>query len=87
MILIIEIKEWFRSFLLFIFQLEEIVQKETLNEENTSCTFNLEDVSDNEEIWIMDIPRLVSLDDYRRSGQYSLSVFIFKTVLSSLKMS
>lgn len=46
--------------LLFIFQLEEIVRKETLDEENISSTFNLEDVSDSEEIWIMDIPRLVS---------------------------
>ncbi|KYN13673.1 PREDICTED: uncharacterized protein LOC108766439 [Trachymyrmex cornetzi] len=39
--------------------LKEIVEKETLNEENVSSTFNLEDVSDSEEIWIMDIPRLV----------------------------
>jgi len=48
--------------LLFVFQLEEIVQKETLNGVNISSTFSLEDVSDNEEIWIMDIPRLVSAD-------------------------
>ncbi|XP_012058921.1 PREDICTED: uncharacterized protein LOC105622099 [Atta cephalotes] len=39
--------------------LKEIVEKETLNEENAPSTFNLEDVSDSEEIWIMDIPRLV----------------------------
>lgn len=39
--------------------LQEIVEKEMLNEENVSSTFNLEDVSDSEEIWIMDIPRLI----------------------------
>lgn len=39
--------------------LEEIVRKEMLDEENISSTFNLEDVSDSEEIWIMDIPRLI----------------------------
>ncbi|EGI62540.1 PREDICTED: uncharacterized protein LOC105148959 [Acromyrmex echinatior] len=43
--------------------LKEIVEKETLNEENVSSTFNLEDVSDSEEIWIMDIPRLIEPQD------------------------
>ncbi|KAL0113096.1 hypothetical protein PUN28_012365 [Cardiocondyla obscurior] len=40
--------------------LEDIAQKETLNEENVSSTFNLEDLSDSEEFWIMDIPRLIN---------------------------
>lgn len=48
------------SILPFIFQLEEIARKETLVEKDVSSTFNLEDLSDSEEFWIMDIPRLVS---------------------------
>lgn len=31
-----------------------------LDAETTPCTFDLEDLSDSEDIWIMDIPRLVS---------------------------
>lgn len=58
----------------FIFQVEEIVQKETLNEVNISSTFSLEDVSDNEEFWIMDIPRLVSTDNRRLSTKIILDV-------------
>lgn len=34
-----------------------------LEEENTCCTFNLEDISDSEDIWIMDLPRSVSYSD------------------------
>ncbi|KYN32698.1 hypothetical protein ALC56_12977 [Trachymyrmex septentrionalis] len=43
--------------------LNEMVEKEAFNEENVSSTFNLEDVSDSEEIWIMDMPRLVDPQD------------------------
>ncbi|KAL6264100.1 hypothetical protein P5V15_004179 [Pogonomyrmex californicus] len=39
--------------------LEEISQKEMLEKETISSTFNLDDVSDSEEIWIMDVPRLI----------------------------
>lgn len=63
MILSMEIKEEFSCILLFIFQLQEIIQKETLIEENISSTFSLEDVSDSEEFWIMDVPRLVSANE------------------------
>ncbi|XP_071580139.1 uncharacterized protein [Temnothorax nylanderi] len=45
--------------------LEDIVQKETLDEENISSTFSLEDVSDSEEFWIMDIPRLINPQELR----------------------
>lgn len=34
-----------------------------LNEETLASTFSLEDVSDSEEFWIMDVPRLVSADN------------------------
>ncbi|XP_012534380.1 uncharacterized protein LOC105835533 [Monomorium pharaonis] len=44
--------------------LEEIAQKETLYEENMSSTFNLEDVSDSEEMWIMDVPRLIDPQEF-----------------------
>ncbi|XP_020292088.1 uncharacterized protein LOC109858845 [Pseudomyrmex gracilis] len=39
--------------------LEELIKKETLTEKNISSTFNLEDISDSEEIWIMDLPKLI----------------------------
>ncbi|XP_012235223.1 uncharacterized protein [Linepithema humile] len=47
--------------------LEELVLKEALNVENISSTFNLEDISDNEDIWIMDLPR--SIDSQELCGQ------------------
>ncbi|XP_072766812.1 uncharacterized protein [Anoplolepis gracilipes] len=47
--------------------LQEIVHKETLEEENISCTFSLEDISDSEDIWIMDLPR--SIDPQELCGQ------------------
>ncbi|XP_011173627.2 uncharacterized protein LOC105205804 [Solenopsis invicta] len=43
--------------------LDEIARKEMLDEESISSTFNLEDVSDSEEFWIMDIPRLIDPQD------------------------
>ncbi|KMQ87148.1 hypothetical protein RF55_13650 [Lasius niger] len=47
--------------------LQEIARKETLEEENISCTFSLEDLSDSEDIWIMDLPR--SIDPQELHGQ------------------
>lgn len=47
--------------------LQEIIKKENLEEENISCTYNLEDISDNEDIWIMDLPR--SIDPQALRGQ------------------
>ncbi|XP_077277198.1 uncharacterized protein LOC143905572 [Temnothorax americanus] len=45
--------------------LDDIIQKETLDEENISSTFSLEDISDSEEFWIMDIPRLINPQELR----------------------
>ncbi|XP_050462514.1 uncharacterized protein LOC126857287 isoform X1 [Cataglyphis hispanica] len=45
--------------------LQEIVQKETLEEENISCTFSLDDISDSEDIWIMDLPRSIDTQELR----------------------
>ncbi|XP_029155422.1 uncharacterized protein LOC114928415 [Nylanderia fulva] len=47
--------------------LQEIVKKENLEEENISCTYSLEDISDSEDIWIMDLPR--SIDPQELRGQ------------------
>ncbi|EFN67089.1 hypothetical protein EAG_03447 [Camponotus floridanus] len=47
--------------------LQEITEKEMLEEENICCTFSLEDISDNEDIWIMDLPR--SIDPQELCGQ------------------
>lgn len=45
--------------------LQEIVQKETLEEENISSTFSLEDISDSEDIWVMDLPRSIDTQELR----------------------
>lgn len=57
----------------YIFQLQEIAEKEMLEEENICCTFNLEDISDSEDIWIMDLPRSVS---YSNKILYKYTIFL-----------
>lgn len=45
---------------IYILQLRELIEQETLNVE--SCeSFDLNDISDNEEIWIMEVPNSVSI--------------------------
>ncbi|XP_066586792.1 uncharacterized protein [Prorops nasuta] len=39
--------------------LEELVQQQSLKLDSTHSTFNLEELSDNEEFWLMDIPKTV----------------------------
>ncbi|EZA56719.1 hypothetical protein DMN91_000788 [Ooceraea biroi] len=39
--------------------IEELVRVEKLNAEDATSTFNLEDLSDSEDVWIMDLPRLI----------------------------
>ncbi|XP_011882353.1 PREDICTED: uncharacterized protein LOC105570039 [Vollenhovia emeryi] len=39
--------------------LVEMAQREALNVDSKSATFSLEDVSDSEEFWIMDVPRSI----------------------------
>lgn len=42
-------------------KLQELVQREALDVVSTPSKFiDLDDISDNEEIWIIDIPRAVS---------------------------
>lgn len=42
------------------YNLEELIQEETLTLESTSSILNFSDISDSEDIWVMDIPKTVN---------------------------
>lgn len=43
-----------------LFQINDLVKEENLIVESTKSTFNLDNISDSEDMWIMDIPTTVS---------------------------
>lgn len=56
----------------FFLQFEELVEKENLIEHNLPSTISLQDISDNEEVWMIQIPKKVCI--YKKD-------FIFKLYL------
>ena len=44
-----------------ILQLDDFIKEDTVVIDHTHSIFNLDDLSDSEELWIMDIPKSVSI--------------------------